>query len=73
MNSTTMVTALMMNRSADGERAPQLPEPGIDQLAVPHPGDRPEAHYHFLAEEQDREKENQAPEQLHAVVLAHCR
>lgn len=40
------------------------------KLAVPHPGDSPEAYDHFLAEEQDREKENQAPEQLHAIVLA---
>ena len=36
---------------------------------MPHPGNSPETYHHFLAEEQDREKKNQAPEQLHAIVL----
>ena len=71
MNSATTVTALMMNRSADREGSPELPEPGEYQPAVPDSGNRAEPYHHFLAEEKNREKQDQRPEQPHAVVLAH--
>ena len=70
MNSATTVTALMMNRSPT-EKVPQnFPNLANNQPAVPDSGDRAEPDHHFLAEEQDREKQDEAPEQPHAVVLA---
>jgi hypothetical protein len=41
------------------------------QPAVPDSGNRAEPHHHFLAEEKDGEKQDERPEQLHPVVLAH--
>ena len=54
---------------ADGEEAPEAPEPLDDQPRVPDAGDRAEPDDHLLVDDQHRHEQQQHPQQAGAVVL----
>ena len=54
----------------DAERAPELAEPLQDQPGMPDAGHRAQPEHHFLVHVQHRNKQQERPQQLRAVVLA---